>query len=164
MNFVAPGTTDIHLLYMSRSSQKSSAVGFSGDFIGAAIGAAIGAKAGGPQGAAMGAQLGKAVGGSVGFNSGSGSGSANVNSNGEASSNAESSATTSQSRSNAHSMMSLLEVDIKLYEIVLDEVKPSDFSPAFLSDLLSLPSSYYQIGAALKFQDFIQVPHLYIVI
>ena len=33
--------------------------------------------------------------------------------------------------------------------------QPSLLAPSFLFDLLDLPSSYYEIGADIKFQDFI---------
>ena len=37
------------------------------------------------------------------------------------------------------------------YEIFKDEVKPQDLSRAFLHEFVSLPESYFQPGAAVKF-------------
>ncbi|CAH3123054.1 unnamed protein product [Pocillopora meandrina] len=48
-----------------------------------------------------------------------------------------------------------------MYEIFMDEVKPSDLSLSFLRELMELPISYFQPGTQIKFQLAIYVSHKY---
>ncbi|XP_078357305.1 uncharacterized protein LOC144642195 [Oculina patagonica] len=52
--------------------------------------------------------------------------------------------------------MSVLDVDVDRYEVFMDEVKPEDLSLAFLREFMSLPNSYFDEEAPLKYQNFIQ--------
>ena len=38
------------------------------------------------------------------------------------------------------------------YEIFMDEVKPEDLSLAFLREFMSLPRSYFDAGAPIKYR------------
>ena len=139
----------------AESLSESSSAG--GDFgvIGAIAGAAVGAYAGGAQGAQMGAQVGQALGQSIGFNVGSASGSASSSQNGNRAAEASAAQSASSNTQNTVNMVAVLEANLNLYEITLDELKPDDMSASFFADFMQLPTSYYQVGAASAFQEFI---------
>ncbi|CAB4043945.1 Hypothetical predicted protein, partial [Paramuricea clavata] len=53
--------------------------------------------------------------------------------------------------SNQQTNLAVFDFDILRYEIFKDEVKPQDLSRAFLHEFASLPESYFQPGAPIKF-------------
>eukprot|EP00058_Branchiostoma_floridae_P009125 XP_002594613.1 hypothetical protein BRAFLDRAFT_77582 [Branchiostoma floridae] len=51
--------------------------------------------------------------------------------------------------------ISMLELNVFRYEIFLDSVRPQDLELGILRDFLTLPTSYFSIGADRAFQNFI---------
>ncbi|PAA55510.1 hypothetical protein BOX15_Mlig022132g2 [Macrostomum lignano] len=144
-------------LFSSEASKYSKGSSFGANLggIGAIVGGAIGAVAGGPAGAGMGAQLGGAIGGSIGGGSGSGSGNSKSKQKGQSSSKMMQSEKAKARKGSAHSFFAIMYVNVILYDISLDEIKPNDVSLNVLKDYMNLPASYYSIGADVKYQNFL---------
>ena len=51
--------------------------------------------------------------------------------------------------------LAVLEADMKLYELALDHSDPDNLNVNFLQDFNQLPTSYLDIDAPAKFQEFI---------
>uniref|UniRef100_A0A1I8J970 MACPF domain-containing protein n=1 Tax=Macrostomum lignano TaxID=282301 RepID=A0A1I8J970_9PLAT len=144
-------------LFASEASKygKASGIGFDLGGVGAAAGALIGAKAGGPAGAEMGAGLGGAIGGTINGGSGSGSGNAKQSERSNSSSATSHFEASDKFQKASNNFFAIMYVNVILYEISLDEVKPTDLSLALLKDYMSLPVSYFSIGADVKYQNFL---------
>ncbi|XP_078577686.1 uncharacterized protein LOC144862773 [Branchiostoma floridae x Branchiostoma japonicum] len=69
---------------------------------------------------------------------------------------ASSQASGSSSSTSTQTFMAMLEINIYRYEIFLDFVNPEDLNLAFMRDFLSLPNSYFSVGADREYQWFIQ--------
>ncbi|XP_035690560.1 uncharacterized protein LOC118425668 [Branchiostoma floridae] len=88
--------------------------------------------------------------------SGGGGGSTQVGTDSETSFAAAGSAASAQlSERSARTFLATLELNVFRYEIFLDFVTPEDLNLAFLRDFLALPTTYFAIGADMKFQTFI---------
>ena len=127
---------------------------FSGQSTGGNLGV-LGALAGAAKGGAAGAQMGAALGSSIGLNVGSGRGSSSSSQSASRGGSRETSQNSATGSSNTVNMIAMLEADLKMYEIALGELKPEEMSAGFFSDIMSLPSSYFNLGAESTFQTFI---------
>ncbi|XP_078659643.1 uncharacterized protein LOC144904556 isoform X2 [Branchiostoma floridae x Branchiostoma belcheri] len=99
-----------------------------------------------------------AVGGAFGLGWSVGGGSSSQRGSDRQSSNfaARSQETSGLSQSSTQTFMAMLELNVYRYEIFLDFVKPEDLNLAFLRDFLSLPNSYFNVGADREYQFFIR--------
>ncbi|XP_078659644.1 uncharacterized protein LOC144904557 [Branchiostoma floridae x Branchiostoma belcheri] len=99
-----------------------------------------------------------AVGGAFGLGWSAGGGSSSQRGSDRQSSNfaARSQETSGLSQSSTQTFMAMLELNVYRYEIFLDFVKPEDLNLAFLRDFLSLPNSYFNVGADREYQFFIR--------
>ncbi|KAI8520941.1 hypothetical protein Bbelb_006950, partial [Branchiostoma belcheri] len=99
-----------------------------------------------------------AVGGAFGLGWSAGGGSSSQRGSDRQSSNfaARSQETSGLSQSSTQTFMAMLELNVYRYEIFLDFVKPEDLNLAFLRDFLSLPNSYFNVGADRDYQFFIR--------
>ncbi|XP_078588379.1 uncharacterized protein LOC144869188 [Branchiostoma floridae x Branchiostoma japonicum] len=68
---------------------------------------------------------------------------------------ASSQASSDLSETSAQTFMSMLELNVMRYEIFLDFVKPEELNLGALRDFLSLPISYFSIGADRKYNSYI---------
>ncbi|PAA75732.1 hypothetical protein BOX15_Mlig017717g9 [Macrostomum lignano] len=55
----------------------------------------------------------------------------------------------------SNTFFAIMYVSVIMYEITLDDVKPQDINLAALKDYMSLPESYYSVGADVKYQNFL---------
>lgn len=151
------GLSEQKNLFISEASKFSKAKAFGANLggIGSIIGGAIGAVAGGPVAAGMGAAVGGAIGGSLSIGSGTGSGSESATDKGQASSSVFQNEALARQQSAGQSFFAIMYVNVILYEISLDDVKPTDITLAALRDYMSLPVSYYSAGADVKYQNFL---------
>eukprot|EP00058_Branchiostoma_floridae_P014109 XP_002599597.1 hypothetical protein BRAFLDRAFT_77695 [Branchiostoma floridae] len=67
---------------------------------------------------------------------------------------ASSSASAQLSEQHTQTFMAMLEMNIFRYEIFMDDVTPDQLNVGFLRDFISLPESYFSIGAEMIFQNF----------
>jgi len=153
------GSMDTESMFKAESDaiSDSSSTGITTAGLFAIGGAALGAYVGGPAGAMQGLEMGNAlqnsIGGSINFGSKSGKQSGNTNS--DSSSAQSSSMSNSNSDTSATNMLAVMEADVKLYQLALGEMKPDDLSVEFYSSLIDLPTSYFDLGADVKYQEFI---------
>ena len=63
--------------------------------------------------------------------------------------------TSKQKARDEHNFVATLEAELKLYEVALDHTDPDNLNLNFLKDFYKLPTSYLDIDAPAKFQDFI---------
>ncbi|XP_019614331.1 PREDICTED: uncharacterized protein LOC109462237 [Branchiostoma belcheri] len=96
------------------------------------------------------------VGGAFGllWSAGGGGSSQRGTSSQSSSISASSSASGQLSEKQTQTFMAMLEINIFRYEIFMDDVTPEQLNVGFLRDFISLPESYFSVGAEIIFQNF----------